>query len=138
MHERAAEFEEAIFICPSCDRMFQTASPFKGAHGDEDAGSQSDEDRPSPPGRHSSSKKKNNGSKGKDAMGFEPTTRFSTWVKKSDHDHTFPLTPSTKTAALKAILLKGFEEAPLDKVSSGFPIWDSGTYWHGFSLFQAA
>ncbi|CZS91311.1 related to protein RIS1 [Rhynchosporium graminicola] len=55
-------------------------------------------------------------SKGKDLMGFEPKTADSSWVTKSDIDPDFPLTPSTKTAALKALLLKGFAEAPLDKV----------------------
>jgi hypothetical protein len=56
------------------------------------------------------------GSKGKDMMGFEPATKDTTWITKSDHDPSFPLTPSTKTAALKAILLKGFADAPMDKV----------------------
>ncbi|KAG4442544.1 hypothetical protein IFR05_001956 [Cadophora sp. M221] len=55
-------------------------------------------------------------SKGRDMMGFEPATNDSTWLTKSDKDDGFPLTPSTKTTALKALLLKGFEDAPLDKV----------------------
>lgn len=55
-------------------------------------------------------------SKGRDLMGFEPITNDSTWVSKSDREEGFTLTPSTKTTALKALLLKGFEEAPLDKV----------------------
>ena len=57
------------------------------------------------------------GGKGADALGFEPKVVGSTWVDKSDDD-SFPLIPSAKTAALKAILLKGFREAPTDKVSS--------------------
>lgn len=55
-------------------------------------------------------------SKGMDALGFEPFTKDSTWVTKSDYDPNFPLIPSAKTTALKALLLKGFEEAPDDKV----------------------
>jgi hypothetical protein len=50
-------------------------------------------------------------------MGFEPFTK-ETWITKSDNPSgVFPLAPSAKTAALKSILLKGFVEAPLDKVS---------------------
>jgi len=44
----------------------------------------------------------------------------STWLTQSDNDPEFALAPSAKTAALKATLLKGFEEAPLDKVISPF------------------
>lgn len=67
----------------------------------------------------------NNGvfSKGQDALGFEPGLGTGeAWVSRSDWDVDFPLVPSGKTAALKAILLKGFEEAPLDKVS--FPVFE--------------
>jgi len=58
-------------------------------------------------------------SKGRDALGFEPSTLGdkSNWVSKSDTDPNFPLIPSAKTTALKATLLKSFDEAPLDKVS---------------------
>ena len=50
-------------------------------------------------------------------MGFEPFTK-ETWITKSDNrSGDFPLAPSAKTTALKSILLKGFVEAPLDKVS---------------------
>lgn len=71
--------------------------------------------------RHKSSKSHANRprgmeSKGLDALGFEPFTKDSTWVTRSDHDPNFPLIPSAKTTALKALLLKGFEEAPDDKV----------------------
>lgn len=55
-------------------------------------------------------------SKGIDMMGHEPRTN-STWVPMSDYTPGFPLTASAKTAALKAILLNGFDEAPMDKVS---------------------
>ena len=49
-------------------------------------------------------------------MDFEPSTGDSTWVARSDWDREFPLAPSAKTTALKSILLKGFVDAPLDKV----------------------
>jgi hypothetical protein len=65
-------------------------------------------------------KKNNNNifSKGRDALGFEPGLNTGeAWVSRSDWDADFPLTPSGKTTALKAVLLKGFVEAPLDKVS---------------------
>lgn len=65
-----------------------------------------------------SSKGRRGGGKGRDLMGIEPVTKCSQWINRSDHDPKFPLTPSAKTTALKAILLKGFTEAPLDKVSS--------------------
>jgi hypothetical protein len=56
-------------------------------------------------------------SRGRDAMGFEPFTK-ETWITESDNPSgDFPLAPSAKTTALKSILLKGFVEAPLDKVS---------------------
>jgi hypothetical protein len=79
----------------------------------------SDATRPSK--RHKSShgglsKQERSLSKGVDELGFEPSTKDSTWVTRSDHDPDFPLVPSAKTTALKALLLKGFEEAPLDKV----------------------
>jgi hypothetical protein len=60
-------------------------------------------------------KQLNDSSKGRDALGFETQSDCS-WLLKSDHDPEFPLTPSTKTLALKSILLRGFAEAPLDKV----------------------
>lgn len=55
-------------------------------------------------------------SKGLDALDFEPFAKDDTWVTRSDYDPKFPLIPSAKTTALKALLLKGFEEAPDDKV----------------------
>jgi hypothetical protein len=54
---------------------------------------------------------------GLDALNFEPKTKGETWVTKSDCTPDLPLMPSSKTTALKAILLKGFDDAPLDKVS---------------------
>lgn len=122
MHHRAAEYEDGNFECPSCDRLFEHVTPYRGAHVSDDDGSP----QPSSPSNAASSssnrgKGKNSTStstsKGRDAMGFEPMSEDSTWVQRSDTDADFPLLPSTKTAALKAILLKGFRDAPRDKVS---------------------
>ena len=63
------------------------------------------------------STRRHGGSKGRDAMDFEPASKDSTWIARSDYDPSFPLAPSAKTTALKAILLKGFIDAPLDKVN---------------------
>jgi hypothetical protein len=64
-------------------------------------------------------KETHKGTKGKDASGFEPHTSHSEWLEMSDlHSEQFPLTASAKTTALKALLLKGFMEAPFDKVNS--------------------
>jgi len=111
--------------------MFYNLKPYKGAYeGDDDdesspevsvGGEQSSRQSSVRNGYSAQSKKKigkNNDSKGRDAMGFEPSTKHSTWVHQSDTDPEFPLTASAKTVALKAILLKGFTEAPTDKVSS--------------------
>jgi hypothetical protein len=54
-------------------------------------------------------------SKGRDMTGFEPRSE-STWINKSDEEENFKLVPSAKTGVLKSLLLKGFEEAPMDKV----------------------
>lgn len=87
---------------------------------------QTQESESSARGRNKRQKSSNDGSrrprgirsKGIDALGFEPFTKDSTWVTKSDYDPDFPLIPSAKTTALKALLLKGFQEAPDDKVRS--------------------
>jgi hypothetical protein len=64
-------------------------------------------------------KETHKGTKGKDASGFEPHTSHSEWLQMSDlHPEKFPLTASAKTTALKALLLRGFMEAPYDKVTS--------------------
>lgn len=101
--------------------MSSLLKPFdKGNLGDDDQSPEDDDDSPQRKGSRSRSKnsKGQHGTcKGKDAMGFEPQTKDSTWIHKSDNDSSFPLTPSTKTIALKAILLRAFAEAPLDKVS---------------------
>ena len=122
--------ESDYWTCPECNRVFEGMEKVIGPQVEPESSSSSS--------RRSKSKSKGraNGkgkgkereepedqgegvdklSKGRDLMGFEPITNDSTWVTKSDKDDGFPLTPSTKTTALKALLLKGFEEAPLDKV----------------------
>lgn len=112
--------------CPECNRVFHKTEKVKRPG----VGVSEDNDNDSHPSRASSAnpnsrdkgkgkeKKKENGSKGKDVFGFEPFAGDCSWVAKSDRDANFPLTPSSKTTALKALLLKGFEDAPLDKVCS--------------------
>lgn len=72
--------------------------------------------RSGPRGKDKGKKRDTSISKGRDLRGFEPMTKDSSWIELSDIDEDFPLTPSSKTTALKSLLLKGFEEAPLDKV----------------------
>jgi len=107
--------------------MFTTCTPYRGLHADdEDDEESSEHENPTagPSGsssRQSSKKKKkkvkNKYSKGLDAMGFEPSTRDNNWVVRSDIDPNFPLVPSAKTTALKALLLKLAVDAPGDKAS---------------------
>ncbi|PVH71787.1 hypothetical protein DL98DRAFT_613085 [Cadophora sp. DSE1049] len=117
--------QEADYVtCPECNRIFNQVTPvINPLIDDNDSASSSGR-------RRSKSKGKGKGregqdevepkidkfSKGRDLMGFEPITNDSSWVSKSDREEGFVLAPSTKTTALKALLLKGFEEAPLDKV----------------------
>jgi len=119
------------FICPACDKMFDNLRPYNGAYGLNDEDDEGSPDVPASGGESSrqssvrdtsrsqskSKTGKNSHSKGRDAMGFEPSTKDSTWVNRSDIDPGFPLVPSAKTTALKSVLLKGFAEAPADKVS---------------------
>ncbi|RDL39913.1 uncharacterized protein BP5553_04253 [Venustampulla echinocandica] len=105
--------------CPTCNTVIsQTFNP--AGHGiQEDDEQDAPEPGPKPrrgQGKQRRQKKVPENSKGRDAMGFEPYTPYSTWLTHSDTDSGFPLVPSAKTAALKSILLKGFTEAPLDKV----------------------
>ncbi|KAH7409732.1 SNF2 family N-terminal domain-containing protein [Cadophora sp. MPI-SDFR-AT-0126] len=115
--------ENDFMICPECNRIFNDIQELPSPLIDDDSTSASSR-------RRSKSKGKGKGresqddvepkidkfSKGRDLMGFEPMTIDSSRVTKSDREEGFALTPSTKTTALKALLLKGFEEAPLDKV----------------------
>jgi hypothetical protein len=98
--------------CPSCDQIFTETRPREIAEANDEGTN------------HRARKTKKQvlpaNSKGRDVLGFEPMAE-STWLTQSDTDESFPLTPSAKTAALKATLLKGFEEAPLDKVIYNLP-----------------
>ena len=124
MHRQAALNEEDYLICPVCDKIFSSFKPFRGlADGDEDMQSES-QDGTSSGSQGSRSKKRKNqhasAGKGADALGYEPMIKDSTWVDKTDND-SFPLVPSAKMVALKALLLKGFHAAPTDKVTPLLP-----------------
>jgi len=84
----------------------------------EDDSEDTDRDEHAPtPGKRRAYRETHKNTKGKDAMGFEPYTKYSSWLELSDNKpDSFPLTASAKTTALKALLLKGFTEAPFDKV----------------------
>ncbi|PMD36328.1 hypothetical protein L207DRAFT_435119 [Hyaloscypha variabilis F] len=120
IHGRTAEsgVEEDILSCPACDRIFQHIVPVNPSS-DPMAFSPSSRSRTGTPGAGKPKKFKetHKGTKGKDATGFEPHTSHSEWLEMSDlHPEKFPLTASAKTTALKALLLRGFMEAPYDKV----------------------
>lgn len=109
IHNSAAEGND-YSVCPTCDRVFSGFEPYQLPGGltiddEEDA----DGEVPDIPNGYVS--------KGLDARGFEPKTKDSTWVTRSDYEEGFLLAPSAKTAALKAALIKGFNEAPVDKAS---------------------
>ncbi|ESZ97694.1 hypothetical protein SBOR_1881 [Sclerotinia borealis F-4128] len=123
------EGDDTYNVCPKCDIIFSSAEPYSDLEIPDDdnmdsAPSQAQGSESSSRGsskRHKSSNESSGRprglrSKGIDALGFEPFTKDSNWVTKSDYDPNFPLIPSAKTTALKALLLKGFEEAPDDKV----------------------
>jgi hypothetical protein len=125
MHHKTAINDDDYMTCPTCDKIFASFKPYKGPQAnDEDTmdGEGPEADRDTTGSGGSGGKKKRgkggfggSGSKGCDVLGFEPKVADSTWVPRSDRDD-FPLVPSAKTAALKAILLKGFNDAPMDKV----------------------
>lgn len=126
MHRLTAEREEDYLTCPTCERIFTKCEKFRGfTVADEDSIDEESMDAPesaSEPGRSQSKRRKlghgqntSQGSKGRDMLGFEPSVKDSTWVRKSDGAG-FPLVPSAKTAALKSTLLHGFKKAPDDKV----------------------
>lgn len=117
MHSQAIQTDEAqeYYVCPTCERMFTKLTPVTARPGHRDEYIDEDID-----GFDDGKRRKNRippNSKGIDMMGFEPPSE-STWIPKSDSDPEFEFTPSVKTGMLKALLLKGFHEAPLDKVSS--------------------
>lgn len=70
-------------------------------------------------GNKNASTRSNNYKKhGQDVLGYEPTLeKFPEWLSKIDESKQLSLFASAKTTALKATILKWFDEAPNDKVS---------------------
>ncbi|TGO53614.1 hypothetical protein BCON_0120g00110 [Botryotinia convoluta] len=120
--------DDTFNVCPKCDIIFTNALPYKDLEIPDDDGMDSghNQAQESESSSRATKRRKTNNenfrrthgikSKGLDALDFEPFTKDNTWVTRSDYDPKFPLIPSAKTTALKALLLKGFEEAPDDKV----------------------
>ncbi|RAL65691.1 hypothetical protein DID88_005359 [Monilinia fructigena] len=121
--------DDTYNVCPKCDIIFSSAEPYRDLEIPDDENmdsgpNQTQESETSARGSNKRQKSSNDGSrrprgirsKGIDALDFEPFTKDNTWVTKSDYDPDFPLIPSAKTTALKALLLKAFQEAPDDKV----------------------
>ena len=122
MHRAAAVgHNDDYMTCPSCEKIFTSFKPYKGPQVEDDESVDGGAPHPETTRPGSNKRKKasgkhgGQGSKGCDGLGFEPTATHSTWVKRSDAGD-FPLAPSAKTVALKSILLRGFQAAPLDKV----------------------
>jgi hypothetical protein len=118
MHNRiASDIVEDFLSCPSCDRIFHTITPVHTPADDPATPSPSSHSRTGTPSKSKKYRETHKGTKGKDASGFEPHTMHSEWLEMSDNrPEEFPLTASAKTTALKALLLRGFTEAPFDKV----------------------
>ncbi|CAG8974622.1 hypothetical protein HYALB_00009799 [Hymenoscyphus albidus] len=125
IHEEETRAEDDVKTCPSCALIYTTATPLRGLD-DEDYTFES-EPTPLPTSQltprqaYNSTRRRGKNrvpenSKGRDAFGFEMYTPYSSWLTQSDEDPNFPLTSSAKVTALKRILLRGFEEAPMDKV----------------------
>ncbi|RDW69265.1 hypothetical protein BP6252_08285 [Coleophoma cylindrospora] len=120
MHRRAAE-DLDYTECPTCSLIFRSTKPYRDVNlqfpDDDAAGSQAGTSQNRDGGENGSQARRPRRSyrQGRDALGFEPTTRNSRWLDQSDADKA-PLLPSAKTTALKAKLLKWFHEAPNDKV----------------------
>ncbi|KAM0134635.1 hypothetical protein ACHAO1_005552 [Botrytis cinerea] len=120
--------DDKFTVCPKCDIIFADALPYKDLEipDDDNMDSGLNQAQESESSSRASKRRKTTNdksrrthgviSKGLDALDFEPFTKDNTWVTRSDYDPNFPLIPSAKTTALKALLLKGFEEAPDDKV----------------------
>lgn len=105
--------------CPSCALIFESAKALKGFEDVSEESSDMESETPAQNLGRKSRRGKNRvpeNSKGRDALGFEMYTPFSTWLTQSDTDPNFPLTSSAKITVLKALLLNGFREAPMDKV----------------------
>lgn len=121
MHTSMAADDFECYVCPTCDRIFTEVVPCEGMQSGDDYDGESvtseDEMLENQQSRRSRNKR-NKAGPGTDEMGFEPKTRHSAWLAMSDKDQNSTILPSVKTAILKSILLKGFEEAPMDKVIS--------------------
>ena len=128
MHTVAAADDE-YFICPRCDKVFTEVTPFKGFKLEDDDGV----DNAILSGRPRTKTKGKNGV-GRDVLGFEPNSPPSTWLAMSDHDPDIKLVPSTKVTILKSMLLKIFDEAPMDKVCHKYDVLDAPITDHLSSL----
>ncbi|KAL3423956.1 SNF2 superfamily protein [Phlyctema vagabunda] len=124
MHEKVAQDEEYT-ECPTCQLVFTTTEPYTSndiTFPDDDIAEGSSQE-----GDHSQGSQRSRdqglGRKGKDALGFEPSTKPSEWLAQSDGTKDMPLVPSAKTIALKAKILKWLDEAPCDKVSQKIVIF---------------
>jgi hypothetical protein len=116
---RVAQGDELEFItCPSCNRIINSTEEINRTSNSNALLDFKDNNDVNSRNKGNSGKSGSfhRYSLGRDVLGFEPHTE-ETWITLSDIDPDFPLTPSSKTTALKSILLKGFLEAPLDKVS---------------------
>ncbi len=126
VHQNLAN--DQISVCPHCDNIFTHTEALELPpilRGDDE-----DIDSQSPSQSRGKGKGKGKGkardhdaalkaadkidSKGKDALGWEPKTPYSSWVTQSDWDPNFPLVPSAKTTMVKSLLLNAFRE-PLKK-----------------------
>jgi hypothetical protein len=122
MHQKTA-LDDDYLTCPFCNKIFVSFKAHKNIPdaNDEDAMESASPDASQSTFPKGKKRKSSYGAQGKgsDALGYEPKVADSTWVDKSD-SHDFPLVPSAKTAALKAILLRSFKEAPTDKASPSY------------------
>jgi hypothetical protein len=113
MHKDVAADEFDFFVCHICDKIFTEVTPYKGFQVEEEADGNVDS---STSFEDSKSKAKKRDGPGTDVLGFEPKSPPSTWLTMSDRNPDIKLVPSTKVTLLKSILLKSFDEAPMDKV----------------------
>lgn len=116
IHTAASGIADDYLSCPSCDRLFDNITPVHPPSENQDP-SNSSSSHTGTPSKSRKYRETHKGTKGKDASGFEPHTYHSEWLEMSDNfPEDFPLTASAKTTVLKALLLRGFTEAPFDKV----------------------
>ena len=119
MHTKTALGDDDDYMtCPLCEKIFVRFERYKEIPDANDEDNMESSPLPSSQGSKPKKRKEQHGSggsKGVDSFMYEPKVAGSTWVDKSDADN-FPLVPSAKTTALKALLLKGFADAPFDKV----------------------